>query len=130
MDQFGNAYVVGRTASEDFPSTKGALQRRHAGNPSGGENQDLFVAKFILGPPKILSASVSGMKLSVFGGNFDDGAVILLNGAIQKTANDETEPAGELTAKKAGKLLPPGVPATLQVRNSDGALSNEFKFTK
>lgn len=80
--------------------------------------------------PKITSASVSGKKLFVSGESFDNGAVVLLNGEKQKTRNDEQNPAGLLIAKKAGKKIAHGQTVSLQVRNVDGTLSDEFPFTR
>jgi hypothetical protein len=130
VDTFGNAYVIGRTVSVDFPTTRGTFQRKHATHPNGLRNEDVFITKLILGPPKIVSASVSGKKLFVMGGNFDEGAVILLNGEQQKTTNDDSTPTNTLIGKKAGKKIERGVPVILQVRNADGKLSSEFSFTR
>ena len=76
---------------------------------------------------KITSASVTGKKLFVFGENFDDGAVILLNGEEQRTLNDSQNPKTTLIGKKAGKKVKPG--DKLQVRNPNGTQSEEFSFT-
>jgi hypothetical protein len=82
----------------------------------------------ILDPaPKIISASVSGKKLFITGENFDDGAVILLNGEEQKTKQPTANPQTSLIGKKAGKKVKPG--DRVQVRNPDGTLSEEFIFT-
>jgi len=78
-------------------------------------------------PVRITSASVTGKKLFVFGENFDDGAVILLNGEEQKTKNDDQNPKTALIGKKAGKKTKPG--DKLQVRNPNGTISGEFTFT-
>jgi hypothetical protein len=72
-------------------------------------------------------ASVSGKKLIIAGENFDDGAVILINGESQKTRNDDQDPQTTLIGKKAGKKVKPG--DRIQVRNPDGAISDEFIFT-
>jgi N-acetylneuraminic acid mutarotase len=77
--------------------------------------------------PRISGASVTGKKLIVGGENFDDGAVIVLNGEEQKTANDGQNPKTTLIGKKAGKKIKAG--DKLQVRNPDGTLSEEFIFT-
>ncbi len=77
--------------------------------------------------PKIFSATVKGKKLFVAGENFDTGAVILLNGEMQKTRNDDQDLTTKLIGKKAGKKIRPG--DRLQVRNPDGSLSEEFTFT-
>lgn len=77
--------------------------------------------------PRIIVASVSGKKLFITGENFDDGAVILLNGEEQRSKNDEQNPQTTLIGKKAGKRIKAG--DKLQVRNPDGTLSAEFIFT-
>ena len=77
--------------------------------------------------PRITSASVAAKKLFIFGENFDDGAVILLNGEEQKTRNDDENPKTTLIGKRAGKKIKPG--DTLQVRNPNGTISQEFAFT-
>ncbi len=80
-----------------------------------------------LATPAVTGASKSGRKLFVEGEKFDAGAVVLLNGREQKTANDPDNPATRLICKKAGKKIKPG--DRLQVKNSDGRLSAEFIFT-
>ncbi len=93
----------------------------------GGKN--FALARFQTTLPRITGASVSGKKLIVSGENFDSGAVILLDGKKQKTANDGQNPSTTLIGKKAGKKIARGETVTLQIRNSDGALSQEFRFT-
>jgi hypothetical protein len=66
----------------------------------------------------------------VAGFNFDDGTVLLVNGEKQKTRNDDDDPGTQLIAKKAGKFVAPGQTVTLQVRKSDGTLSEGFSFTR
>jgi photosystem II stability/assembly factor-like uncharacterized protein len=78
--------------------------------------------------PTIIGATVSGKKLFVTGKLFDQGATILINGAGQKTQNDEENIPTRLIAKKSGKKILPG--DKLQVVNFDGARSNEFTFTR
>jgi hypothetical protein len=73
---------------------------------------------------------VNGKKLFVDGEDFDDSAVVLINGAEQFTANDDQSPTTALVVKKGGKKIKPGDTAILQVRNSDGALSQDFSFTR
>ena len=79
-----------------------------------------------VGIPKISAATVLDKKLFVKGENFEPGAVILINGESQKTANDIQSPKSELIGKKAGKKIKAG--DTLQVRNPNGTLSQEFIF--
>lgn len=77
--------------------------------------------------PAITMASVKGKKLLITGENFDDGAVILLNGEEKKTKQPAANPQTSLIGKKAGKKIKPG--DRVQVRNPDGTLSEEFIFT-
>jgi large repetitive protein len=88
---------------------------------------ELYDSKPPIPAPRIIGASVTGKKLIVGGENFDDGAVIVLNGEEQKTANDGQNPKTTLIGKKAGKKIKPG--DRVQVRNPDGNLSAEFIFT-
>ena len=76
--------------------------------------------------PRITSALVEGKKLILVGENFDDGAVILLNGEELITKNDSANPQTTLIAKKAGKRV--NVGDKLQVRNPNGSMSQEFSF--
>ena len=127
MDSSGTAYVMGQTQSTNFP-TASPLQPSNGGGAS-----DLFITRIVptgTTGPQINGASVSGRKLVVLGGGFDSGAKILLNDEPQKTRNDEQSPATALIAKKSGKKIAPGQTVTLQVRNSDGALSNRINFTR
>jgi hypothetical protein len=76
--------------------------------------------------PKITEVLRSKKKLIISGQNFDSGAVLLINGQKQKSANDESSPATKLIAKKAGKIVRSG--DKLQVRNSDSTLSSEYPY--
>jgi Kelch motif/Galactose oxidase, central domain len=93
----------------------------------GGSHAELYDPEILDPAPKIISASVSGIKLFITGENFDDGAVILLNGEEQKTKQPAANPQTSLIGKKAGKNIKPG--DRVQVRNPDGTLSAEFIFT-
>jgi len=106
---------------------------------NAGSNQSLFAFTFGRGAwrvrlsghdPSITSASVDGKRLTVMGQYFDNGATILVNDKPQATVNDRQNPSTVLIAKKGAKKIPPGVPVTLQVRNSNGTLSPEFSFTR
>ncbi len=77
--------------------------------------------------PRIIGASVIGKKLIVVGENFDNGAVILINGEQQKTQSDGENPQTTLIGRKAGKKVQPG--DGVQVRNPDGTISEAFIFT-
>jgi hypothetical protein len=81
--------------------------------------------------PEILNVLVQGKKLLVLGRNYDDGAKILLNGAIaKKVSNDPDNPTTLLVAKKAGRDIASGETVIVQVRNASGLLSPEFRFTR
>lgn len=122
-DTAGSAFVMGVTNATNFP-TAAALQATNSGGTT-----DLFIAKIKLNPV-IAGASISGKRLLVSGNGFDSGARILIDSEPQKTANDEQSPTTLLIGKKAGKIINSGQNVTLQVRNSDGSLSNEFRFTR
>jgi hypothetical protein len=122
-DASGNAYVMGLTDSTNFPLANAFQQT------NGGGTADLFVAKLGSGPT-ISNATIEGKRLLVFGSGFDNGAKILIDGQGQKTANDDQNPTGALIGKKAGKNINQNQTVALQVRNSDGALSNELRFTR
>jgi hypothetical protein len=119
----GGAHVMGVTDSTNF-STRNATQPAY-----GGGNADIFIARITTGP-RIGGAAVSGKHLIVSGSEFDAGAKILIDGVQQKTTGDAQDPAGKLIGKKSGKKIGRGQTVTLQVRNSGGELSNEFRFTR
>jgi hypothetical protein len=124
-DGSGNAYVMGVTDSPNFP-TVAPLQPGF-----GGGTVDVFVAKVKAAGPAISRPEIEGKHLLVFGSGFDVGAKIMINGEVhKKTSNDEQNPTGLLFSKKGGKLIARGQTVTLQVRNADGTLSNEFRFTR
>jgi hypothetical protein len=74
--------------------------------------------------PRIASITRSGKKLFVDGQMFDSGAKVLLNGAQQKTSYESST---RVIGKKAGKKIKSG--DKVQVRNSDGTLSNEVTYS-
>ena len=77
--------------------------------------------------PVITNAFVHGKTLNVIGMNFDQGAVILLNGVAQKTSNENSDPTITLISVGAGKVIRPG--DTLRVQDPNGLLSANFVFT-
>jgi hypothetical protein len=93
-----------------------------------GASSNIFITKIDLGP-KISSATVDGKNLIVSGENFEEGAVILVDGEDQRTLNSDQEFTSSLLGKKAAKRIAPGQTFTLRVRNPDGVLSPEFIFT-
>jgi hypothetical protein len=121
----GEVYVTG-SASFNFPETSGSVQIAPGFTST-------FVVKYEIGPgviPIISGASLTGKKLMVFGENFDDGAVILINGEPLQSKNDSNQPGTTLIGKKAAKKLNSNQPVKLQVRNSDGNLSAEFIYSQ
>jgi hypothetical protein len=122
-DSAGNSYVMGITASQNFPIVS-AFQSVNAGGEA-----DLFVTRISAGPV-VTAAVLEGKRLIVSGSGFDDGAKILVDGEKQKTANDEANPDGILIGKKAGKFITAGSTVTIQVRNSNGSVSNSLLFTR
>ncbi|MDA2923688.1 SBBP repeat-containing protein [Acidobacteria bacterium AH-259-L09] len=63
VDSAGSAYVTGRTASADFPTTEGALQRTY-----GGGFEDLFILKLDPSGAVVLSTFLGGHGRDHFGG--------------------------------------------------------------
>jgi hypothetical protein len=92
------------------------------------------------GPPRIISAEVSGKKLIVTGENFGDGATLYMcndcenpasdGNKVKKVSNDSESPNTILKAKKAGKDIARGQTVILQVKNPDDTLSDPFSFTR
>jgi hypothetical protein len=66
--------------------------------------------------------------LIVRGSGFDIGAVIVVDGLVQKTKNDGSAPGSGLIANKAGKSVLRDRVVILTVRNSDGVSSEELSF--
>lgn len=122
-DTSGNAYVMGITDSSNFP-TASPLQANY-----GGGESDVFVVKISSGPV-ITRPEIQGKNLLIRGNGFDKGAKILIDGQQQKTKNDNQNPTGLLISKKAAKKIKKDITVKLQVRNSDGALSNELDFRR
>ena len=75
--------------------------------------------------PWISGFSLDGKRLSVLGVYFDEGAVILLDGQEQPTKNDKQSPGHILIGKKAGKRVSKNPDTKIQIRNSNGKLSQE-----
>jgi beta-glucanase (GH16 family) len=78
--------------------------------------------------PAITDVQRKKKDLLVTGINFDNNAVILLNGEKQKTKRDDENPA-VLIGKKLAKKIAAGQPVKLQIRNSDGLASAEYDYT-
>jgi beta-glucanase (GH16 family) len=80
--------------------------------------------------PAITSASIAGKNLIVGGSYFDGGSVIVVGGNDQRTLHDNQNPTTILVGKKTGKMIHAGDTVMIQVRNSDGAISSAFSFTR
>ena len=81
--------------------------------------------------PSITNVSISGKKLFVFGTEFSSGADIVINGVTQKkVSNDDSNPTTILIAKKVGKTIARGQTIVLQVRKSNGTVSQPFTWTR
>lgn len=81
-------------------------------------------------PPEITEIKLKASKILIFGSNFDEGAVVLLNDIQVRTIHNDEAPTTMLVAKKIGKALQPGMQNTLKVRNgNDPQLESEpFPF--
>jgi len=80
--------------------------------------------------PVISSVQAAGKNLLVMGQNFDSGAEILKNGDPQRTLHDDQNASTTLIGKKVNKKIAPGESVTIQVRNSDGSLSNQVTYMR
>ncbi len=78
--------------------------------------------------PVITGASLRNKKLIIEGSNFDAAPVILINGEKQNTKKKIKKVRTVLIAKKGGDQIEQQEPVTLQVQNSDGAMSNTYSF--
>jgi uncharacterized delta-60 repeat protein len=102
-------------------------------NPPSTFGSDIGLARYddlnksdICQTPQVIRAILDGKRLTIQGSNFDEGAVILVNGKEQVTGPDSTGSQTTLVAKKGGKKIKTGIPATVQVRNYCGAVSSGF----
>jgi hypothetical protein len=124
----GVIYATGATRSLGFP-TANPLQAARS-----GDEFDAFVVR--VDPtsldPRIDSVQWGDKNLFIYGENFGFGAKILVDGKKAATENDVSEPTTILFSKSAWKGIANGEvdTVTLQVRNTDGRLSNEVTFTR
>jgi hypothetical protein len=77
----------------------------------------------------VSGASLNGKNVTIAGENFSRGAIVLMNGALQKTLQDSADPS-VLIGKKLVRRIAAGQTVMLQVQNPDGTLSNEFPVTR
>ncbi|GEM_PF-728594 len=80
--------------------------------------------------PTISSVSIVKKLLIVIGENFDADAALLLNDKPVANTKDETSPSTTIRSKKGAKKIAVGDTVRLQVQNSNGAVSNQFLFTR
>lgn len=69
---------------------------------------------------EIHKARLKGRKLIVTGINFDEGAVVLVNGELMKTIRDSDSATTRLVAKKAGDAIPLDTIYLVSAKNSTG----------
>jgi hypothetical protein len=79
--------------------------------------------------PVITSVTVKGPKLFVNGSNYQEGAIVEMDGVDQKTATWDP-PGFSLRCKKAGNKIAVGATVNLVVRNPDGGKSDAFPFMR
>jgi hypothetical protein len=95
----------------------------------GGETATCsFTVTVTVAGPTIISVARSGKNLLVTGTNFDQSAVIVVDGVDQKTSPGDSP--NTLIGKKSFVAIDPGHTATVQVRNGTGAISPGFSFTR
>jgi hypothetical protein len=114
-------YVTGVTGSINFP-TATPFQIENRGGLS-----DVFVTSIRPGPG-IAGVTIQGKHLIVTGGGFVSGATIVVNGDPQRKTSFLSSTT--LRGKKVARNIAPGQMILVQVRNPDGVLSNEFRFTR
>jgi uncharacterized protein YfaP (DUF2135 family) len=105
VDSSGNAYVVGETGSDDFPTTSGALQASYAGGRDG------FLTK--------LNANGSGLLYSTY-----------LGGASELDRGDGVAVDGSGNAYIAGSTRSidfPTTPGSFQPEHSGGGFADLFE---
>jgi hypothetical protein len=83
----------------------------------------------VVNAPKITSIKIVGTKVVVFGENFTNGAVVMVNGFDLTTKNHALKPTTKLVCKNSANAFPIGTEVTVEVRNGDGLMSQEMKYT-
>jgi hypothetical protein len=116
----------------DTPATRARL--RVEASTSSGSAVSQISGRFTItagtvggSAPEITSATAQGKHLYVFGNNFEQGAVVMVNGQPERTRN-RTDLSHQLYCKKGAKLIVPGQTVMLSVMNPDGTTSASFSF--
>lgn len=116
------------------PTTQARI-RVQASNGQGGISESRS-ARFTIqsdgspvNRPVITSVTLKGAKLFVNGSNYQEGAIVEMDGVDQKTATWDP-PGFSLRCKKAGNRIAVGATVTLVVRNPDGSKSEGFSFMR
>ncbi|HWX41950.1 MAG TPA: chitinase [Blastocatellia bacterium] len=132
---FGGQYKLVNPAG--YPGLRGMMTWSINWDAANGFALSNSIGPFLHSLGTIQSPSISNVtavhkNLVVTGSGFDIGAVITVDGRDQRTANDDANPATSLigikTIKRAG--IAPGDMVTIQVRNSNGSLSNQLPYTR
>ena len=130
-----NASITGFDWTVPNTPTTQARIRVQASNGQGGVSESRS-GRFTIqsgGPitnrPVITGVILKGAKLFVNGSNYQEGAIVEMNGADQKTATWDP-PTFSLRCKKAGNKIEVGATVNLVVRNPDGSRSDGFLFTR
>lgn len=76
--------------------------------------------------PQISAVRLKGNKLIVTGVNFNEEAVIFVDGAAVGTRSDPDNPGTILIAKKGGKRIAPETMASISVQNGPGLMSQPY----
>jgi chitinase len=134
---FGGQYVLRNPAG--YQGLRGLMTWSINWDAAGGFSLSSSVGGFLhglaagVGHGPVISAAIAVEKsLVVSGSGFDNGAVIVVNGRDQRTVNDDASPTTTLTGIKTIKraMIRRGETARVQVRNSSGALSNVFQYSR
>jgi len=134
---FGGQYVLRNPAG--YPALRGLMTWSINWDAAGGFALSNSVGAFLHGlgsgggqKPVITSATADAKSLVVTGSGFDNGAVITVNQQDQRTINDDASPTTKLIGKKLIKRagIGHGDTVSVQVRDSNGVLSNILQYTR
>ncbi len=130
-------FIPTNVAAGQTPSSLGAADFNRDGkldlavaNKGSGDIFILLNGAAPITRPVVSGAEIAGEELTVTGSRFDNGAVILVNGVEQGTANDSQSPTTLLIASVAGKQIRPGQGVVIQVQSSAGIFSEGLAFRR